>query len=233
MSGTVVRAWLAGPLADDPPQLDSLLESVLCLHHGKASAGYDPGYKVDRSVPCPEPGSIPIPIAREWIGGQFVARCSAPILGDVAAQTVDHVAKRIESDRAVLLSPDDRRIITTTNSWTKSYRLPLRVRVVPWIAWVVEYDGQPSKLRRVLERVRNIGRKVAHGYGQVARWEVVKDVAPPAWWWAKSERGPVLMRHLPVCDALPENMLGARRGFGSCSSPYWHPDRFCERVEPC
>ena len=46
-----------------------------------------------------------------------------------------------------------------------------------------------------------------------------------------------IMRTLPaeIDDTLflPKNLVGFRRGFGACTAPFWHPDRFTEIVLPC
>ncbi|MGE4195968.1 MAG: hypothetical protein AB7G11_02435 [Phycisphaerales bacterium] len=231
----LVTARLASPLAGDPPHLDGLLESVLSLHHAKG----DPGYKIDRNRPAPPQAAIPIPIARRTVeqGGPdgevrewVVGCCSSPILGTVLSESVEYVAKRIAVEHSGWLAPDSRLVVSTTNSWTKSYRLPLRVRVVDRVAWFTVGDRQ--SVRRTLKKVRWIGKKVSIGYGRVVEWTVERTDADYSWF-APSDHGPVLMRPLPVTDAWPPGLLGVRRDFGACCPPYWHPERYTEILIPC
>lgn len=223
----LATAHLAGPLAGDPPQLDSLLEWALSLYHSKAV----PGYKVDRKYPAPPPGDIPIPILRVALGRFAVGCCSSPILPVPDAEWVEHVAKRIGVERAGLLAEPSRLVVATTNSWTKSYRLPLRCRRVACVKWFARGDRRET-LKLLRKAVPSLGKKVADGYGRVERWEVER-VDGDASWFARSPLGPVLMRPLPVGPWLPDPLLGARRSFGACAPPYWHPDRYGEIVVPC
>lgn len=229
-----VVAHLASPLAGDPPHLDALLVSVASRLAGKGGE-VPPGYKVDRKYPCPDTSGIPIAVARADAGGFRVARCTSPVPDEPTGETVDHVAKRIGVEHAGLLAPDERKVVTTTNGWTKSYRLPLRVRAVARVAWLCV--GDRRGVLKLLRYAPAVGKKVAHGYGRVARWEVerVGGVPHRYWpWWVESEAGPVLMRPLPAdWGGLPDGLVGARRDFGACADPYWHPDRYAEVVVPC
>jgi len=164
---------------------------------------------------------------REWLVGV----CSSPILAKPDAEAVDYLAKRIGVERAGLLASEQRRVIATGNSWTKSYRLPLRIRLVHAVSWLAV--GGCKEVRNVLSRhAKAIGKKVAHGYGIVARWEVER--ADEDWaWFAPTEHGVLLMRPLPWSEALPADLVGARRDFGACVPPYWHPERYTEIVVPC
>lgn len=228
-----VVAHLASPLAGDPPHLDGLLVSVSSRLHGKG--GVPDGYKVDRRFPCPDTHHLPVGITREAAGRFRIALCTAPVLPEPAADYHEYVAKRLGVEHAGLLDPDERRIVTTTNGWTKSYRLPLRVRAVSCVVWLCA--GSRRDVRSFLKGIPAVGKKTRHGHGRVARWEVERIGPAPHryWpWWIDSPAGPVLMRPLPLgWDGLPPGLVGARRGYGPVSDPYWHPDRDCERVEPC
>lgn len=222
----LVTARLASPLAGDAPQLDALLVQAACLRGGQGV----PGHEVDRAFPCPPQGGVPIPLARRRVGGWDVARCSSPILGPVRAETVEHVAKRLAVEDATLLEPGARKVVSTTSSWTKGYRLPLRVRVVDAVAWFARGDG--PALRKLLAQVGSIGKKRSLGHGLVRAWEVARVDADQSWY-AATEDGPVLMRALPDGPHLPPGLLGARKDFGACVDPYWHPERYTEIVVPC
>lgn len=224
----LVTARLVSPLAGDAPRLDSLLQATLAVHHAKKI----PGSKIDRAFPLtPDLSTIPIPLARQRIGGWDVACCSWPILGPVHEDKSEYVTKKIATENAAMLAPQSRTVVTTTNSWTKSYRLPLRTRLVERVAWFAVVDG-PSRLRQVLKRVESIGKKPSIGYGRVAEW-TVEPVEEDHSWFAPSPAGPVLMTALPAGDWLPSGLVGYRRDFGACVSPYWHQDRYTEIVVPC
>lgn len=224
-----VTARLTSPLAGKPPRLDALLEYVLSLYHAKG----EPGYKITRDAPAPRPDAIPIPIRREWLGGHYVARCSDAILAPAQVETAEYVAKKLEVAHAGLLSSGERKVVATTNTWTKSYRLPLRMRLVPAIRWFAVGDRRETL--KCLRRVDAIGKKVADGYGRVAGWEIDEADEDRSWYARTPETGglPLLMATLPVGDWLPDGLVGARRSYGAASPPYWHPGRYAEIVEPC
>ena len=224
-------AHLGSALAGDPPHLDALLVYVASRLGGKHA---EPGYKIDRSRPCPDTSLIPIPLLRNRVGGQSVARCSSPIMPEPTAETVEYICKRIAVEHAGQLAPAERKVVSTTNGWTKSYRLPLRIRTVSCVVWLCV--GDRREILKALRYVPAVGKKIADGYGRVARWECERlgDAPHRHWpWWIDSEAGPVLMRPLPVAAGLPPGLLGARRDFCSVSDPYWHPDKYTEAVVPC
>ncbi len=228
----VVTAHLASPLAGDPPQLDALLEWVLSPFQEDFRHRQDAGLphsRIDRQFPAPPQGKIPLPLGRVWLGKWLVAQASDPILPK-AVETVDHVCKRISVENAVLLREDERKIVSTTNSWTKSYRLPLRVRTVPCVKWFVMANRR--NLLKGLKHIGSIGKKVADGYGRVREW-TAEAVGEDWSWFAPHVDGVVLMRVLPIGDWLPSDLLGFRRHYGACSPPYWHSERFTEVVIPC
>lgn len=219
-----VVARLASPLAGDAPMLDSLLEHAVVPYVREAAP------RADRSQPAPKPGAIPIPIVRRDIGAWRIPLCSSPVLGP-AIEAVEHVVKKIEPGRADLLDPGDRRKVATTNSWTKSYRLPLRVRTVEAIAWFAFARRRPL-IKMLRRKARAIGQKTSIGYGRVESWEA--EPWPEDWsWFAPTPHGALLMRPLPADAEMPRGLIGARRDFGACCGPYWHPERFAEIVVPC
>jgi hypothetical protein len=222
----LITARLDSPIAADAPRLDALLMMVLSLHYAKTR----PGYKIDRSLPAPPQDEIAIPLLRERLGPWSVARCSDPIYGVCSAEYVEHVTKRIAAEEAELLHPDRRVVISTTNSWTKSYRLPLRMRRIDCVYWFALAERRA--LLKTLRRVDYLGKKRSVGNGRVASWEATA-VEEDHSWFAPSPAGPVLMATLPAGPWLPHGLVGFRAGFGGCCPPYWHPDRYAEIVVPC
>lgn len=229
-----VTAHLSGTLAGDPPHLDSLLVYITSRLQGKPT-DVDDGYKIDRRGPCPDSSSVAIPLYRETVADRSVARCTSPILPVPTSDIHEHFGKRLGVEYSGLLAPDCRRVVTTTNDWTKSHRLPIRTRRVRCVVWLCV--GNRRGIMDLLKYLPAVGKKTKHGYGSVERWEVERlDFAPLRYWpwWITSESGPVLMRPMPAdWDGLPKNLIGAKPDFGACSDPYWHPDRYGEIVVPC
>ena len=222
-----VTAVLSSPLCGEAPQLDGILELAIAPFHPAGVALH----RVDRNFPAPPAGAVPIPIPRRMVAGWPVARCSSPILGVPSTTTVEHVAKRIEPENAPLLAPGKARKIVTSNTWTKSYRLPMHVRRVDRVVWFAV--GKASRIRQLLAKgVPAVGKKRSVGYGAVAEW-IVEPWDEDWSWFAPSDHGRVLMRPLPIGDHLPEGLIGFRADFGACVPPYWHPERYGEIVTPC
>ena len=222
----LVSARMNSPIAADAPRLDALLEMMLSLYQAKG----EPGYKIDRAFRAPLQAEISIPLLRQKLGPWEIARCSDPIYGQCQAEYVEHVNKRIAVEAASLLDPLRRPVVQTTNSWTKSYRLPLRMRRIDRVCWFAVADRR--SLLKVLKRVEYLGKKRSIGNGRVEAWDAM-EVDEDYSWFASSPSGPVLMATLPFGPWLPDGLLGSRRGFGGCCPPYWHPDRYAEIVIPC
>lgn len=220
----IVRAHMAGAIVGDAPHLDALLESVLAIHHAKPVAGA----KIDRSTPLPEHG-IPIPMLRQNVAGQAVPCCSAPIIDEVWHDRVEYVNKRLDVALSEHLDEAERKKVDVASGTLKSYRLPQRLRNVNYVSWFC--CGDRREILKALRRVKYIGKKTAHGNGEIAEWTVDR-VDHQSWWYADSPDGQLLMRPLPVI-AVPDNVIGKRKDFCAVSSPYWHPDRYVEAYAPC
>lgn len=228
-----VTAHLAGPIAQEPPYLDAILvwaQSIHVLATKDLSVAQDESWKITRSDPAPPQGEILIPIAHSWLGDWLVYHSSMPVLAPVAHDGVEHYTRRISVENALLLDPGERKIVNTTGGWTKSYRLPLRLRTTALIRWCCV--GDRSEIRKLLKRVKALGKKRSQGYGVVERWEVEEAPADCSWF-APHPDGRILMRVLPLGDCLPANLVGFRRDYAGVSPPYWHRDRFVECVSPC
>lgn len=217
-----ITAWLSSPIAGDIPFLDAILEYEMAQRSGLA-------FKIQRHQPAPEYGEVHIPMLRRRIGGLLVPCCSAPICAP-QREAVEHFAKRLAVEHAGLLREDRRLVVATGNSTFKSYRLPLHLRACDRIVWFSVAHRRP--VLKLLKSVHSLGKKRSIGYGRVARWEA--EAWHADWsWFAPTDRGPVLMRPLPLCGELPAGLLGFRRDFGAVQPPMWHPERYVERVAPC
>lgn len=219
-----VTAILSSPLAGDAPYLDSILEFEMAQRHGMAT-------RLQRRDAAPPVGSIHLPCLRGTFGGlSGIPRCSAPIYCSSEVRH-EHYAKRIAVEHASLLRDDQRLVVATGNSWTKSYRLPLRVSSASKVVWFVG-GSKRRNLKSLLDSVHSLGKKRGHGFARIARWEI--DEVEHDWsWFADTEHGRLLMRVLPWCDELPRDMIGGKRWYGGYASPYWHPDRQMEIAQPC
>jgi hypothetical protein len=224
-----VTARLSSPLAGEPPHLDALLEWALSPFFNPSMPDGNGHFKITRDGPAPPQGAIQIPLAWEWLGPWMVRLASSPIM-PVCRDGVDHYCKRIATEASGLLAENERKIVSTTNSWTKSYRLPLRIRSVPLVRWACV--GTRREIRKALRDVHAIGKKTSYGYGRVAEW-IIDESDTEYSWFAPHQNGHVLMRPIPVGEWLPSDLVGARRHFGACTCPYWHPSRFCEIICPC
>lgn len=237
----IVTCELAGPLAGDPPMLDSL---ALCMwtvlrRDFRRCRRQDAAPDVLRHF-----ASDRFPIAYTVVGGHVVPHASAPIMAVVRDDRHVHYHRRFPVPDAVrLCAPDQRGVVPTTMTVTKSYRLPERVRTISRVAWIIE--GNERELLKLLREVYYIGRDRGHGWGVVATrreeeesqtavacWDV-RESPVPAWWYAEHPDGRVLMRPLPAGAPCPGRLLGSCRQYAACSPPYWHPDRLTEVVSPC
>jgi hypothetical protein len=217
-----VTCCLTSPIAGDIPMLDSIIEWEMAHRLGKGEA-------IQRDRPAPPYGEIPVPYLRQGIGGLSVPCCSSPIL-EPCRDDVEFFAKRIATEHSHLLAEKDRRMVPTGNGVFKSYRIPLRIRDCRRIVWFLR--GERREIRKILKNIVSLGKKRSFGYARVGEW-IVENVDEDWSWFAKTEAGSILMRPLPFCEDLPKDLIGARRDFGAAQSPYWHPDRYMERVIPC
>lgn len=222
-----ITGWLDAPLAGPaPPYLDAVLELKLS-HQSKHGA--------PRGAPVPAAavGKIATPIGRREIGGISIPQCSSPIYRALDDRH-EHYTRSLAQTDSHLLRADRRLVLNTGSGLHRSYRLPLRVRLIERVVWFALADA--SWLERILIKHRNgitaLGKKTSQGYGRIRRWEI-ESSQQRAWWFAASEAGPVLMRPLPACDELPDNLVGGRRSYGGCRAPYWQADLYREIVVPC
>lgn len=196
----------------------------MALHEGKADT-------IRKSDPPPVAGEIHIPLLRGNMGGvDFISRCSAPVYV-TESDTHEHFAKRLGVEFSDFLAPTERKKVAIGNQSYKSYRLPLRTRLVGKVVWFIG-GAKRDNLLSLCKQIKHLGKKRSYGYARVCGWDV-DEVEEDLSWFAKTERGTLLMRVLPFCDNLPPDLIGYRRGFGGVVPPLWHPGRFVEAVYPC
>lgn len=237
-----VECRLATPLAGpQAPYLDSLLELSMARHAKsiqESSNGSRHAYEIaDRgqAIALDAVGKLPIPIARVHVNGLPIPCCSSPVVGCVSSEHAAHYTSAFPLDKAEHLHESDRSQLRQGGGRFKSFRLPLRMRLIDRIVWFAALRPMPSvasEVRKLLKVFHHIGKKTSQGHGVVAEW-IVERIDADYSWYAESEAGPVLMRPLPAEMEHPSGLLGARRSFGGCVGPYWQRDFWTEIVEPC
>lgn len=217
-------------VAGDVPMLDALIEWCMSRHVGR-TLGLAHDLESDRAPY--RPGVIPTPILRRRVEGfpWPVPLCSSPIFR-AAADDHAHYNRAFRAD-PLLIRPDARRVYSSTNGEFKSFRLPLRTRLIDRVVWFCAVaDGRGVKeVRRLLRSVSHLGKKTSQGYGRVAEW-IVEDVDRDLSWYAPSDAGMVLMRPMPA-SAVAGDVIGGRKWFGGVVPPYWSREHFTEAVMPC
>jgi len=220
--GVKVTATLGSPVLGELPFLDALIEYEMAMHHGMAD-------KFERAIAIPAYGNIPSPILRRMIGGQLIPCCSSPIACH-ADNTVEYISKRLDVGMADCLDDKKRIKVNMTGGAYKSYHLPFPIQSITHIVWFAV--GDRRGIKKSLHRMTSIGKKRSVGYGRVIDWTI--EAVEQDWsWFATTQSGIVLMRPLPDCNDLPQDMLGARKDYGAVQPPMWHPSRYMDRVVPC
>jgi len=235
----LVSAWLASPIAGDPPELDGILAWEMSLRLGLKHAG-----KTGRWTPAEEIRDVPIGLAKRTYAGCDMFCCSAPILPPLdAPEWTDHTGKRFESSKlAAAIAPEYRKSVMTASGPYKSRFVPVRVRLVPRVCWFIR--GNREEVNKILKSVHSIGLHRAIGYGAVWKWtfdEVEKDYSI----FAPHNGKIVLMKALPLPGRMGargnftidapylENVCGYRVSYGGYRPPYWHPSFQRAVAEPC
>ena len=213
-----VTAEIISPVAGDIPILDSLLEyqsaTLNCFN-----------MHLTRQDPLPE--EIPLPVLRRKMNGINIAECSSPIY-NTEYEYHEYLNKSIDLKLAPLLSKKNRINIDPGSGAYKSWRLPIRVKIINEIIWFC--NGNAKGIKSLLKGIKSVGELRKVGYGRISKWNV-QEIDNNYSWYAGD--APVLMRPLPLCHELPAKLTGFRRYFGACKAPYWHPENQMEIVIPC
>ena len=159
---------------NEPPMLDALLAAIRVRHHvsGEPPAKDEP------------PFEVPLPLAKQYVGNHWFWKASALFpIEDEAMQHVVYWRKRFRQNRAEMTEGSPNLTNGTYRDWNTPVPLLLTSALRGWCVYTG--DRKPSKLRQDLEKdVRYIGKKRAHGRGQVTRvtvemieedWSVSKD----------------------------------------------------------
>lgn len=219
-----VTAYLASPLAGEPPKLDAVLMWEMSFRLGMKHAR-----KLTRDVPLSEIPPVPVPLSRRTLSGVDVYCVSDPIMESPLAEWTEYCNKRIDTALiALMLRPEERKSLLVASGPYKMRHAPLRVRLIERVAWFAR--GDRKELREILKSVHSLGSHRGAGYGIVERWEfeeTEEDYSITALCRGK----PVLMKTVPVGHHL-QNVTGFRKSFGGAYPPYWHPETYREIAVP-
>jgi len=222
----LVTAWLASPLAGEPPYLDGILAWELAYRLGACHAS-----KTGRWTPPEGIADFPVPLAKRTIGGYDVNCCSAPILPPLhAPEWIEYTSGRFEASKlALAIEPECRKMVTTASGTYKSRHSPERVRLADRVCWFVR--GDKKEIHKLLKSVHAIGHRRDVGYGLVWKWTYEMTEQDYSIF-APCDGSRVLMKSLPICESL-KNVRGYRLSYGGWRPPYWHPAFFAEVAIPC
>lgn len=193
-----VRLTLATPVSYvEPINLDSVLAALLTQRIGCWSqALVDPSALDD----------ITLPLARATIAGHPV--WEATRLWPVGAEGHEVIRYRKRPPEPELLEWGTKASLRFKQGPFRAYDLPLLVHAVPALEAVAHGDARG--IRRLLHRLRHVGKKGAQGYGLVSQVDVTVADDLDAFPWTLPDGRPT--RPIPHAD-------GVAMGF---RPPYWH-----------
>ena len=197
MDNLKVTAYLAAGFAafdDWSPDLAGLLEWMILDARGMAAPNPTPE-DVEASRPVVEEF---MPLERGEIGGAWYWATSSPCYS-YTTEYISKFRKRWSPGIDTPMPDWGKRKAKWSGSegQEKNYDIPNYVRVTDAVTWYCRGDG--SGVRTLLQGCTGIGKKRAHGHGQVQRWEVTEVYHD---WHLYGPNGE-LMRPIPVA-ALPE-----------------------------
>jgi len=220
-----ITAYLCSPLVGEPPMLDAIMEWELAKR-----MGMEHHRKLTRNVHLSSLKRPLIPVARKDVPGGQVYQCSSPIMPGDVPEWVEHLNKRLDTNKAALrLSDKQRKSLLTASGPYKMRHVPMRIRLVDRIVWFVR--GDRKEINKILKSIPALGKLRHYGYGLVSRWEYEEVEANNALF-ANNKGKLVLMRPLPLNAAVECGAGGYKQSFGSCDPPYWHPDRYMDIAVP-
>jgi CRISPR type IV-associated protein Csf3 len=216
MPNVKVTAYLLSGFAafdDWSPDLAGLLEWLILDARGLASSNPTPE-DVEESKPIVEQF---MPLANANIGGEWYWATSSPCY-TYAAEYTSKFRKRwapgIDSPEPAWGKRNAK--------WDggagpeKSYDLPSYIRVASSVTWYCV--GDPQGIKDVLGSCSGIGKKRAHGHGQVTKWEVTEVEYD----WHLCGPNKQLMRPIPA-SALPQGIESFSIRSWGWRPPAWLP----------
>lgn len=169
-----VTAHLESGIAHATPwgiSLDGILASE--LHHARKAQLLEHGHEHTPLVEQEEPVDLPLPLARcergrDW---HWAATCSWPVDGHEHLPDVQPWISRVDH-RALTDVVDEslQKVIDDQRGRYRSHLMPLLVTTTTAVTWTCV--GDPGAVEQLLQPVRAIGKKRAHGQGHVLAWDV-------------------------------------------------------------
>jgi hypothetical protein len=214
---------LVSPLAVAPPALDALLMYEIMFrmslnHAERVTRGVS--LKQVKKCGC-------LPLSRITIAGVDVFRCSNPIY-KIEHEYHEHQAKRFECDKmSLLLKESERKSLLIASGPYKMRFVPVKCMVVPKVVYY--FRGDRIEVNKLLKGVPAIGKLRNIGYGVVGGLEY-DEMEEDYSVFVKQGEQKLLMRTIPLIE--DKMIIGARRFYGACKPPYWHPDNYMEILEP-
>ena len=213
-----VTAFLSAGIAvfdDWSPDLASLLEWLILDGRGMASPNPS-AQDVEASRPVVDQH---MPLTKGIVGAEWYWQTSSPCY-TYRNESISKFRKRwapgIDSP-----SPNwgkRKAKWDTSQGAEKAYDLPLFVRIPPTITWYC--NGDRDEIESLLQGCTGLGKKRAHGYGQVNRWEV-EEIGND--WHLFGPNGE-LMRPIPIAALPTDRSVGfAIRDWG-WRPPAWLSD---------
>lgn len=217
-----VTVYLGSYLAQDAPQLDSLIICTKMINTNQ--------YKVINKALEPPEIDEDIPIKWKTIDGKMIAMCSNPIIDKPKYIGVEYMTKKIDPQKYNYIKEEQHKKLLIASGPYKMTRKPIKILDVEKIVWFAV--GWEKELKEILNTIFSLGHLRNIGYGLIKKWEI-EEIENDYTWFVENNNDKILMRTLPNCDELPKNLTGYKKSFGGYAPPYWHPDRMCEIVEPC
>ena len=192
MANLRVTARLSSGIAvfdDWSPDLASLLEWLILDARGMAAPNPS-AQDVEASRPVVDEH---MPLAKGWLGEDWYWQTSSPCY-TYRNESVSKFRKRwapgIDSPPPAWGKRKAK--WDTSQGAEKAYDLPLFVRLAPKITWYCQ--GDREGIAALLQGCTGLGKKRAHGYGQVTNWEVEDHGQDWHLWGPNGE----LMRPIPA-----------------------------------
>lgn len=213
MDNLIVTAHLLSPIAindDWSPRLDAVLEwQILERHQQIVAAPTVEQIAATRPLVQQE-----MPLHAGQFGNYLYWQVSSPCY-QYHAEYQERFRKRWAPgiDTPVPHWGKRRANINTSAGPEKNYDLPLSVRVVETIQWWCVGDRQ--RLQDLLSHCTHLGKKRAHGYGQVHKWSVEPTGTDLHLYDGKQVRRPIPLAYLQK-GATDYAVVKAR-----VAPPYW------------
>lgn len=218
MASLRITAHLLTPFAtfdDWSPDIAGLLEWMILDERGLAAPNPTPA-DVVASRPIVE---AEMPISQGTIAGEWYWQVSSPCYA-YTTEVIDKFRKRWAPGIDSPAPNWGKRKAKWSGSegQEKNYDLPNYLRVTDRVTWYAV--GDRAGVETLLQGCTGIGKKRAHGHGQVSHWEVTEHGHDWHLWGANGE----LMRPIPI-DGIPTDRAidFAIRDWG-WRPPAWLPD---------